>query len=236
MSSMTIDDYIQEIDDVCTDPKLATEALRQLASRFRQLERASVFCRFVLGRQLIGIKQNQLWLKLERRDYRNDPGGIPLWDKNEKNRFYASWYNFVEEGFEFITGLHQQTAYSAIKLAESTTLSRLPLKELQNFTRLANAMQIVAAEQRGVKITSDLIQKAQHMAIRQFQQTICPTESGTLRSKGGPRPKKDGSSEELSAMISVIGFFKAAAARNLDAVGNFWEALQHAMLSANNDP
>jgi hypothetical protein len=46
----------------------------------------------MLGRQLIGIKQNQLWLKMERRDYRSDPSGIPLWDKNEKNRFYASWY------------------------------------------------------------------------------------------------------------------------------------------------
>jgi hypothetical protein len=37
-------------------------------------------------------------------------------------------------------------------------------------------------------------------------------------------------------MINVIGFFKAAAARNLDAVSKFWEALQRAMLSANEDP
>ena len=37
-------------------------------------------------------------------------------------------------------------------------------------------------------------------------------------------------------MINLMGFFKAAAARNLGAVSNFWEALHRAMLSANNDP
>jgi hypothetical protein len=237
MSSTTIDDYIREIDDVCTDPQVAKDALRQLASQFRQLQRATVFYRFLLGRQLIGIKQNQLWLKMERRDYRNDPNGIPLWDKNENNRFHASWYNFIEEGFEYITGLHRETAYSAIKLAESTTLSSLPLKELQNFTRLANAMQIVVAERRGLKITSDLIQKARHMTIREFRQTIRPTVSETRRSNGGPRPNTNRSRPSgESSMINVIGFFKVAAARNLDAVNNFWEALHRAMLNANNDP
>src|SRR5215469_2326652 len=120
MSSETIHYYIQEIDDVCADPEVATAALRQLASQFRQLQRATVFYRLLLGRQLIAIKKKQLWQKMERRDYRNDPSGIPLWDKNEKNRFHASWYNFIEEGFEYITGLHRETAYSAIKLAEST--------------------------------------------------------------------------------------------------------------------
>src|SRR6516164_123039 len=115
MSSATIGCYIQEIDDVCTDPELATESLRQLASQFRQLQRATVFYRFLLGRQLIAIKHNQLWRKMERRNYRNNPSGIPLWDKNEKNRFYASWYNFIEQGFEYITGLQRETAYSAIR-------------------------------------------------------------------------------------------------------------------------
>jgi hypothetical protein len=98
-------------------------------------------------------------------------------------------------------------------------------------------MQIVAAERRGLKITSDLIQNAQHMTMRQFRQTIHLTASETGGSKGGPRSNKNrtGFSEESLAMTNLIEFFRAAAARNLEAVSNFWEA-QRAMLSANNDP
>lgn len=238
-SAPTIAYYTQEIEQTCTNPMLATNALRQLASHVRQLHRATVFYRFLLGRQLVGIKQNQLWSQMERRDYRSDPNGIPLWGKNEKERFHASWYNFIDQGFGYITGLHRETAYSAIKLAESTALSTLPLKELQSFTRLANALEIVRAERRGLKISSELIHEAHDMPMRQFRQTMEAPVGGTQRSKEGSKwsdANGSGRSEQSLVMKGIIGFFKTAAARNGEAVNNFWAVLQRAMLSVNQDP
>ena len=36
---------------------------------------------------------------MERRDYRTDPEGKPLWLR-ASDRIYRSWYSFIEEGFE----------------------------------------------------------------------------------------------------------------------------------------
>src|SRR5215831_17456284 len=139
--------------DKCTlDPLRATETLRWLAGSIRALNRATLFYRILMGRHLIVIQKNELWRLIERRDYRQDLNGKPIW-LSSGARTYASWYHFIEEGFEHITGLHRQTAYSAIKLAQSGTLS----------------LELVAAERKGMSITPELIVQAQEMPIKYFR-------------------------------------------------------------------
>ena len=157
-----------------TDPNRAVEILRQLATDVRSLSRAAVYYRLLMGRHLVVIQKNQLWRYMERRDYRQDPTGKPLW-LSSASRTYSSWYNFIEEGFESITGLHRQTAYSAIKLAQASCLSSLSAEELHNFKRLANALQLVSKERRGVEVTPELVVQAQGMSVKQFRQAACKT-------------------------------------------------------------
>jgi len=149
------------------DPLRAMETLRWLAGSIRALNRATLFYRILMGRHLIAIQKHELWRLIERRDYRQDPNGKPIWVSSTA-RMYASWYQFIEEGFEHNTGLHRQTAYSAIKLAQSSTLSALSFEELLNFKRLANALELVTAEREGVNITPELIVQAQEMPIKHF--------------------------------------------------------------------
>jgi len=206
-----------------TDPDRALEILRQLAADVRSLNRANVYYRLLMGRHLVAIQKNQLWRYMERRDYREDPAGKPLW-LSSTSRTYSSWYNFIEEGFESITGLHRQTAYSAIKLAQASCLSALSAEELHNFKRLANALQLVSEERRGVEVTPELVIQAQEMSIKQFWQVACET------------PPSARSTQEAPALANIIKLLRAVAAADPKVIDGFWEIVQDAMTTADQNP
>jgi len=206
-----------------TDPNRAVEILRELAADVRSLTRATVYYRLLMGRHLVAIQKNQLWRYIERRDYRQNPAGKPLW-LNSTSRTYSSWYNFIEEGFESITGLHRQTAYSAIKLAQASCLSALSAEELHNFKRLANALQLVSEERRCVKVTPELIIQAQEMSIKQFRQAACEPPPSA-------RP-----AQKAMALANVIKLLRAVAAADPKVIDRFWEIVRHAMTTVDQNP
>jgi len=205
------------------DPGQVVDTLRYLAADLRSLGKATVLCRILLGRHLIVIQTNELWKRIERRDYRTDPSGEPRW-LNTAQRTYTSWYNFIEEGFEHITGLHRQTAYSAIKLAHSNALTVLSHQDLLKFKRLANALELVAAERAGVNITADLLVRAQEMPINAFRHATSRSRGQVLNVRSTPL---------LSQITRVL---KAAVVRDTGALNEFWAILQDAMTTANEDP
>jgi hypothetical protein len=176
-----------------------------------------------MGRHLVAIQKNQLWRYIERLDYRQDPAGKPLW-LSSTSRTYSSWYNFIEEGFESITGLHRQTAYSAIKLAQASCLSSLSAEELHNFKRLANALQLVSQERRGIEVTPELVIQAQEMSIKQFRQAACETPPS-------PRP-----TQNAPALAHVIKLLRAVAAADPRVIERFWEIVRNAMTTADQNP
>jgi hypothetical protein len=206
-----------------TDPNRAVEILRQLAADVRTLSRATVYYRVLMGRHLVAIQKNQLWRYMERRDYRQDPDGKPLW-LSPISQTYSSWYNFIEEGFESITGLHRQTAYSAIKLAQASCLSALSAEELHNFKRLANALQLVSKERRGVEVTPELVIQAQEMSIKQFRQAVCETPPFARPTQKAP------------ALANVIKLLRAVAAAEPKVIDRFWEIVRDAMTTADQNP
>lgn len=205
-----------------TDPVEVTGVLLRLAADIKGLSKATVFCRVLIGRYLIFIQKKELWRRMERRDYRNDPEGKPLWLR-ASDRMYSSWYSFIEEGFENITGMHRQTAYSAIKLAHSVGLASLSRDELYNLKRLANALELVAAERAGVRITPELILQAQDMRIQDFRQAL---------QSGG----HEGRPQRTSVLGTVMKFLRAAGAKDPNVLNEFSDAIRRAMVTAAEDP
>lgn len=199
----------------------AIDILRKLAADVRAVGKATVLCRVLLGRHLIMIQQNELWRHTERRDYRNDPDGTPIW-LGAAERTYTSWYNFLQEGFECITGLHRQTAYSAIKLAHSTTLSSLSVQELANFKRLANVLEIASAEQSGIEITPELIAHAQEMPIGVFRATHI--------AKSVPVTRQE------TTVNRVTKVLRAVATLNPNVLDAFCSVVLDSLTRSNDDP
>ena len=215
--------YSDQAEEGALDPLRVTEILRWLAGSIRALSRATLFYRILMGRHLIVIQKNELWRLIERRDYRQDLNGKPIW-LSSGARTYASWYHFIEEGFEHLTGLHRQTAYSAIKLAQSSTLSALSFEELLNFKRLANALELVAAEREGVNITPELIVQAQEMPIKHFRR-------GAHVTKNTVSPMR-----RVPTLPHIINFLRAAVAMDPNVSDSLWAVIQVAMARASEDP
>ena len=210
-------------DAVCEfgDGAPTIQVLRQLADNLRVLGKATLFCRILLGRQLISIQKNKVWQRIERRDHRESPEGIPVWAKHSEQR-YTSWYDFIENGFELITGLHRQTAYSAIKLAHSAVLSTLSWEALSKFKRLANALELVALEEAGTPVTPELMVQAQEMPIKEFRTSTQAARVVPLRTS--------------SALTRVTALLRTTAARDAGVLDDLWAILQDAMNRANEDP
>jgi len=217
------DFWYSDQDEGVLDPLHVTEVLRRLGEAIRALSRATVFYRILIGRHLIAIQKNELWRLIERRDYHQDPNGKPIW-LSPTTRTYASWYNFIEQGFENITGLHRQTAYSAIKLAQSSTLSALSFEELLNFKRLANALELVVVERKGASITPELIVQAQEMPIKHFRRVAQITK------------QTDPPMRQASTLRHLLNFLRAAVAIEPRVIDELSAIIQDAVARANEDP
>src|SRR5204863_8323338 len=118
-------------------------------SALRMLNRANVFCRVLLGHQLLVIQERGLWATME-----PSVGG-------EQNGGYRSWEDFMARGFPKITGLGKNTGYAAVMLAKADVIQRLKEADLREFENLANAIHLVKLERKGILIGPELVAAAQ---------------------------------------------------------------------------
>jgi hypothetical protein len=114
---------ILALSEIADETEGAVAFLAQTADTLRSLNRANVFCRFLLGLQLLVVQRRQLWSQIMRLvgDEQNATGGP-----------YQSFEDFMAHGFQRITGLGQKTGYAAIMLAKSDAMQKLPEFELRN--------------------------------------------------------------------------------------------------------
>jgi len=86
----------------------------------------------------------------------------------------------MSNGVPEITGLSKKTGYAAVMLAKSEALQRLPEPELRKFESLANAIQLVRLERKGVVINGELIAAAQTMTVEVFRQMTGSGKKATV--------------------------------------------------------
>ena len=149
------------LSEVADDTAGAVAFLARSGDALRSLSRANVFCRVLLGRQLLVVQQRQLWKEMD----------APASDQpNTARASYRSWDDFMAYGFPQITGLSKKTGYAAVMLAKAAVLQKLPESELRKFENLTNAILLVKLERKGVPIHQDLVLAAQTLPVEEFRQ------------------------------------------------------------------
>jgi len=93
---------------------------------------------------------------------------------------FASWTEFLEQGFPGITGLQVRSAYDAIKLAESPTLQSIPDQEKDEIKSVANARTIARLERDHVEITPEVLSAAKKLPNAEFRRAVGVSQGGMV--------------------------------------------------------
>lgn len=131
----------------------AQAMLQQLADTIRELARRELESRLFLGRLLLGVQDRGLFMDMK-----------PA---------YATWTDFLEQGFPTITGLRVRTAYDAMELAKSQTLKEISPEDRAEIP-LSNARTLVRLEKATPKrrLPVETIQKAKTMPNDEFRREV----------------------------------------------------------------
>lgn len=189
----------------------AGDLLARGADFLRRIGQANVFCRILLGRQLLVIQQHQLWTNMERSEAA--PGGVAA-------AKYRSWGEFMKVGFPQITGLSPETGYAAFMLAKTEFLRNLPESELRKFGSLENAIHLVRLQRQGVSITPELIAAAQTRTAKDFRQLTGYGKKAVVEAV----VESQEAARELQRILAILKMADAGALAALR------EVLEHAML------
>ncbi len=152
-----------ELSSVSNDPTKAEDVLTRAADGIELANCANTFYRMVMGQQLLMIQQGRIWERM-----------------GEQVDQFKTWDYWLSEGFPDITGLSRETAYGAMQLAKSDTLSALEESQLRRFSNLANAIRLARLERQGVKVTKDLIEKAQQLPVQEFRRLSGADKQGSV--------------------------------------------------------
>jgi hypothetical protein len=198
---------------VADDAAGALALLARGGEILRFLSRASVYYRVRLGLELMNIQKRRFWSQMER----------PVRDQLDGTRGpYHSWDDFMSNGVPEITGLSKKTGYAAVMLAKSEALQRLPEPELRKFESLANAIQLVRLERKGVVINGELIAAAQTMTVELFRQMTGAGKKATVEVVVN-------SSDAARALQAIVDWLKMA---DPDALRELRVVVDEAMLQA----
>jgi hypothetical protein len=219
---MSTDAYLEQpldsglsLTEVADDTAGAVAFLAHGGAALRLLNRANVFCRVLLGRQLLVVQERQLWAQMPIGDEQNAARGG-----------YRSWDDFMTNAFPQITGLSHKTGYAAVMLAKSQALQKLPEADLRKFENLSNAIQLVKLERKGVVISAELIGAAQGLPVEAFRQMTGSGKRVTVEVVVD-------SSDVARALEPIVAIFKMA---EPDALLGLQEVVRHAMLQAGGNP
>jgi hypothetical protein len=201
------------LSEVADDTAGAMEFLARGGDALRSLSRANVFCRFLLGRQLLVIQERRLWSQTER---------LIGDDQNGAHCPYHSWDDFMTHGFPQMSGLSTKTGYAAVNLAKSEALQSLLEPELLKFESLSNAFQLVKLERKGVVISEELITAAQTLPVEAFRQMVGCGKKATVEVVVD-------SSDTARALQPIVDWLKMA---DPDALRELGVVVDEAMLQA----
>ena len=148
---------------VHSDRETAMETLALAARGIHMANAANVFCRIILGKQLLAIQEHQLW--------RDD--GHRTWDK------------WLHVKFTELTKFSGETAYGAMQLARCEALSSMTESELQTFSTLSNAIRLARLERNnnGTPISPAMIEAARTLPSQAFRLMAGHDEAGSVEAE-----------------------------------------------------
>lgn len=138
---------------------------------------------------------------------------------------YHSWGNFLDTGFEVMTGFKTKTAYDAMDLAKCKALGTMPEVDLKKIPSVAVARHLARMERTGVPITPEVIAQAQdpNTKVAEFRRANGASEGYMVKFWVAD----EGVGKAIQEIVS--GFLYRASA---DALCNFADLLKDVRLLA----
>ena len=133
------------------------KALQEIARRLHTANRANVYFRWLLGKQLIEIREGQLW---DQPDLWADPQQEP-----------TCWEAWIKEDFRAITGFSKETGHGAMQIARCETLESLGEDGLKRFENLANAILLARIERQEPERAKQLLPAAMEQSVKEFRES-----------------------------------------------------------------
>lgn len=135
-------------------PDAAVSYLRMAGGALVKLDEWKAYIAVNLGRQLIEIRDGKykgkpLWASIERRDLRDPdhPEGIPRWSSDEREKFYFSFEDFLEQGGPLTIGYSGRQLHNFIRLADKKSIQNFSDYDLQQMRSTRNLMSIARVEE-----------------------------------------------------------------------------------------
>lgn len=148
---------------VHSDRETAMDTLTRAARGIHMANAANVFCRIILGKQLLAIQEHQLW--------RDD--GHKTWDK------------WLHVKFTELTKFSGETAYGAMQLARCKALSDISESGLRTFTTLSNAIRLARLERNsdGTPVSPAMIEAARTLPSQEFRLLAGHGKAGSVETE-----------------------------------------------------
>lgn len=157
MSELTRPLQSYDIESVAKDVDGAMTVLCGLVENIREINRASVYQRFILGAQLEAIREGGLW--------RNLAGtGKSVVSKN-----FDDWLKIE---FKDISNYSRETGYAALQLFRSRFMRERPDEEVRKLESTTNAAIMARLERQGTAITDEIFNNAVRLPIKEFKETV----------------------------------------------------------------
>lgn len=180
---------------IAEDVEGSRRCIELLAGSLRLTAMANVYCRVMLGRQLLKVQELHLWAQYGLPDCR-------------------TWSDFLEKGFPKIAGLSRETAYTALQLVKAPTIAEMPPTELKRIPNLSNAIELARLERKngGARVSPKVREAAMTLGADEFRETL---------GKGKRIIVED--AKVVGPLARVIGFLKIAHADSLSAFADLVE-------------
>ena len=165
---------------VRSDRETAMETLTRAARGIHMANAANVFCRIILGKQLLAIQEHQLW--------RED--GHRTWDK------------WLHVKFTALTEFSGETAYGAMQLAKCQALSSMQESDLRKFGTLGNAIRLARLEREsnGMPVSIDMIEAARTLPSQQFRLLAGHDKAGSVETETATTS----GARDLTAIVGLL--------------------------------
>ena len=201
--------------DIADDPAGSIQALKSWGASIRFAAAMSVYCRVMMGRQLLRIQELALWQKFDIRT----SDGTPVGSK--------TWSLFMGRGFRHISGLSRETGYHAMQLASCSTIASLPPAELCRFENLSNAVLLARLErEQGPQVAIGFLRPAMSLSVEDFRALAGKGKRATLEVLLEDPAVAD-------PLGRIVNWLKLASPDALDA---FWEVMERAKLYGGDNP
>lgn len=163
---------------VHTDRETAMDTLTRAAQGIHMANAANVFCRIILGRQLLAIQKHQLW---------RDDG-------------HRTWDHWLHGKFTELTKFSGETAYGAMQLARCKALSSMTESNLRSFDTLSNAIRLARLERNGTVVSSEMIEAARTVPAREFRLLAGHDEAGSIETETATAS----GAKDLTAIVALL--------------------------------